>query len=83
MTIFSASISSLNLETRNYIADPPDDSSTITFKSLMEVYDETTHFCYQFSRGPKIHFSKIHGEVFARSISRHQHIDMVLGVHSN
>ena len=43
MTLFKASISSLNLEACNYVADPLDGSGTITFKSLIEVYDETTH----------------------------------------
>ena len=43
MTLFKASVSSLNLEACNYVADPLDGSGTITFKSLIEVYDETTH----------------------------------------
>jgi hypothetical protein len=56
MTIFSASISSLNLETCNYIADPLD-GGTITFKSLMEVYDETTHtFVVKFQGDPRYTF---------------------------
>ena len=42
MTLFSASISSLNLEARNYVADPAD-GGTVTLKSLMEVFDETTN----------------------------------------
>ena len=41
-TLFSASIISLSLEARNYVADPLD-GGTLTLKTLMEVYDETTH----------------------------------------
>jgi hypothetical protein len=59
MTIFSASISSLNLETCNYIADPLD-GSTITLKSLMEVYDETTYtYVISFQGDPRYTFLKI------------------------
>ena len=42
MTLLSASISSLILEACNHVADPLD-GGTLTLKTLMEVYDESTH----------------------------------------
>ena len=59
MTLFSASISSLNLEARNYVADPLD-GGTITLKSFMEVFDETTNtYVISFQGDPRYTSLKI------------------------